>query len=198
MCATRAPARFLSVDKPGYDRCRVCNEQESRSRSVERFLSPTEGEGFDRPVARLRSQSSCVLVVLVLAMTIAATTGSGARSTTARFDVTWRLLAYDREAGPPGPPGLTAVTAEVSVPAGERANRHSVRIRVVAQPADLRPYVSWHVGCGVGHPSFSGDGFHMSSFTQTVKNAPNCEADVTATLYFWKGASNIRVWIYGR
>ena len=84
------------------------------------------------------------------------------------------------------------------MPAGETTTRHSVLIRVVAEPPDLRPYVSWHVNCGLGHPSSVGNGFHASSFTKTVKNAPNCEADVTATLYFWSGASNVRVWIYGR
>jgi hypothetical protein len=78
------------------------------------------------------------------------------------------------------------------------ANDHSVRIRVVAEPADLKPYVSWHVYCGPGHPSFSGDGFHTSLFTKTLENAANCEADVTATLYFWAGGSGVSVGIYER
>ena len=137
---------------------------------------------------------TCLLVGLVLCVTIL----SGG-SATAAFDVTWRLVGYNREAAPPGPPGLTAVTAEVSVPTGAlTANHHSVRIRVVAEPADLKPYVSWHVDCGPGHPSFSGDGFRASSFTKTLEKAANCGADVTATLYFWAGASNVRVWIYER
>ena len=139
-----------------------------------------------------------VLVGLALWAAIAVANASGERRITASSEVTWRLLAYDQEAAPPGPPGETAVTAEVSIPSGaSRANRRSVRIRVVAEPADLKPYVSWHVDCGVGHPSFSGDGFHASSYTKTLEHAPNCEADVTATLYFWAGASDVRVWIYG-
>jgi hypothetical protein len=44
----------------------------------------------------------------------------------------------------------------------------------------------------------SGRNRSTSSFTKTLEDAPNCEADVTATLYFWKGAANVRVWIYGR
>ncbi|SRR6266852_6087806 len=146
-------------------------------------------------LARLR----CLLVGLVLCVAIAVTTASGAKSVRASFDVTWRLLAYDREAAPPGPPGVTAVTAEASVPIGAAtANHHSVRIRVVAEPATLKPYVSWRVYCGPGHPAFVGDGFHTSSFTKTLENAANCEAHVTATLYFWTGASDLRVWIYER
>ena len=132
-------------------------------------------------------------------LVLCASMASAGGSATASFDGTWRLVGYNREAAPPGPPGLTAVTAEVSVPIGAlTANHHSVRIRVVAEPADLKPYVSWHVDCGPGHPSFSGDGFHTSSFTKTFENAANCGADVTATLYFWAGASNVRVWIYER
>jgi hypothetical protein len=90
------------------------------------------------------------------------------------------------------------VTAEVSVPARPAsAGRRALRIRVVAEPASLRPYVSWHVLCSPGHPSFVGDGFHRSSFTKTFASAPGCAADVTATLYFWAGASGVSVWIYG-
>jgi hypothetical protein len=140
-----------------------------------------------------------LLVGLILCVAIAATNTSGAKSVWASVDVTWRLLAYDREASPPGPPGLTAVTAEASVPIGAAtANHHSVRIRVVAQPATLKPYVFWRVYCGPGHPSFFGHGFHTSSFTKTLENAANCEAHVTAILYFWTAASEIRVWIYER
>ena len=150
-------------------------------------------------MARPRGQLTYLLAGLVLCVAITAPNASGGKSATASFDVRWRLLAYDREAGPPGPPGLTAVTAEVSVPTGALlAKHHPVRIRVVADPDDLRPYVSWHVGCGPDHPSFLGHGFHTSSFSKTLENAPNCEADVTATLYFWRGAANVRVWIYGR
>jgi hypothetical protein len=139
------------------------------------------------------------LTYLVAGLVLCASIGLRGEGAAASVDGAWRLAGYNQEAAPPGPPGLTAVTAEVSVPAGGRsANRHSVRIRVVAQPADLKPYVSWHVYCGPGHPSFSGDGFHGSSFTKTLENATKCEADVTATLYFWAGASNIRVWIYER
>ena len=139
------------------------------------------------------------LIGLVLCVAIATTKASGAKSDRASFDVTWRLLAYDREASPPGPPGETAVTAEASVPIGAAtAKHHSVRIRVVAEPATLKPYVSWHVFCGPGHPSFFGHGFHTSSFTKTLENAANCEAHVTAILYFWTAASDVRVWIYER
>jgi hypothetical protein len=42
-----------------------------------------------------------------------------------------------------------------------------------------------------------GDGFHRSSFTETIAGVSGCEADVTATLYFWAGASGVSVWIYG-
>jgi hypothetical protein len=110
----------------------------------------------------------------------------------------WRLLAHDRSVSPPGPPGLTAVTAETSVPGGPGAHHGSIRIRVLAQPASLRPYVSWHVACEPGHPSFVGNAFHGSSFTSTIASARGCSADVTATLYFWAGASGVSVWIYGR
>ena len=140
-----------------------------------------------------------LLVGLVLCVAIAATNASGRGSATASSVGTWRLVGDDREAAPPGPPGLTAVTAEVSVPTGRlTANHHSVRIRVVARPANLKPYVSWHVDCGPGHPSFSGNGFHGSSFTKTLDRAANCATDVTATLYFWAGASGVRVSIYER
>ncbi len=111
----------------------------------------------------------------------------------------WRLLAHDRSVSPPGPPGLTAVTAEASAPVGpSTAKLQALRIRVLAQPSSLRPYVSYHVACRPGHASFVGDAFHGSSFTKTFPSAPGCAADVTATLYFWAGASGVRVWIYGR
>jgi len=140
-----------------------------------------------------------LLVALVLGLAITATDASSRERAPARFYLTWRLVASNRATAPPGPPGVTAVTAEVSVPRGTpTANDHSVRIRVVAEPADLKPYVSWHVYCGPGHPSFSGDGFHTSLFTKTLENAANCEADVTATLYFWAGGSGVSVGIYER
>ena len=108
----------------------------------------------------------------------------------------WHLLARDRAVSPPGPPGLTAVTAEASAPAGP--GRSSLRIRVVARPSTLRPYVSWHVACPAGHRSFHGDGFHSSTFTKTIAPAAGCAADVTATLYFWAGASGVSVRISAR
>jgi hypothetical protein len=111
----------------------------------------------------------------------------------------WRVLAHDSSVSPPGPPGLTAVTAEASVEEGPgTAGHQSLRIRVLAQPASLKPYVSWHVACRPGHRSFVGNGFHRASFTKTIANAPGCAADVTATLYFWAGASGVSVWIDGR
>ncbi len=151
------------------------------------------------PVAWRRSQLAPLLVALLFAVAIPARSASGAASAAASSGHAWRLLGTDRETAPPGPPGLTAVTAEVSVPRGiESANRHSVQIRVLAVPATLKPYVSWHVYCGPGQASFAGDGFHTSSFTKTLLHAANCEADVTATLYFWAGASGVTVWIYER
>jgi len=110
----------------------------------------------------------------------------------------WRLLATDRAVSPPGPPGLTAVTAEASVQAGPGTPSHrALQIRVLARPASMKPYVSWHVACPPGRRSFVGDGFHSSSFTKTIAVATGCTADVTATLYFWAGASGVSVWIYG-
>ena len=139
-------------------------------------------------------------LLLGLAILGAFVTGAGAGpAAVAPADRGWRLLAHDRSVSPPGPPGLTAVTAEASVPVGPSTARHlALRIRVLAQPASLRPYVSYHVACRPGHPSFVGDGFHESSFTKTFPSAPGCAADVTATLYFWAGASGVSVWIYGR
>jgi hypothetical protein len=127
----------------------------------------------------------CLVVAVVpLAQAATPTAGTG-----------WRLLAEDREVAPPGPPGLTAVTAEASV---QQGSRHRVlRFRVVAHPASLKPYVSWHVACPTGRRSFAGDGFHRSSFTKTIAGVPGCAADVTAILYFWAGASGVSVWIYG-
>jgi hypothetical protein len=111
----------------------------------------------------------------------------------------WRVLAYDRSVSPPGPPGLTAVTAEASVAVGpSTAKIRALRIRVLAQPGSLRPYVSYRVACRQGHASFGGDAFHRASFTRTFADAPGCAADVTATLYFWAGASGVSVWIDGR
>lgn len=109
----------------------------------------------------------------------------------------WHVLAHDYSVSPPGPPGLTAVTAEASVPIGSARHR-ALRIRVLAQPASLRPYVSYHVVCPRGHRSFVGDGFHKASFTKTFARAPGCAVDVTATLYFWAGASGVSVWIDGK
>jgi hypothetical protein len=108
----------------------------------------------------------------------------------------WHLLADNREVSPPGPPGLTAVTAEVSVPAGP--GQGTLQIRVAARPSTLRPYVSWHVACPSGRRSSHGDGFHTATFTKTIVAAEGCAADVTATLYFWAGASGVSVRIYGR
>jgi len=51
--------------------------------------------------------------------------------------------------------------------------------------------------CRPGHPSFAGNGFHRSAFTRTFASTRGCWADVTATLYFWAGASGVSVWIYG-
>jgi hypothetical protein len=111
----------------------------------------------------------------------------------------WRVLAHDRSVSPPGPPGLTAVTAEAAVAVGpSSAKLRSLRIRVLAQPASLRPYVSYRVACRAGHVSFRGNGYHRASFTKTFANAPGCAADVAATLYFWAGASGVSVWIDGR
>jgi hypothetical protein len=111
----------------------------------------------------------------------------------------WRVLAHERSVSPPGPPGLTAVTAEASVPVGPAtANLRSLRIRVRAEPASLRPYVSYRVACRPGHVSFAGNGYHRASFTKTFSSTPGCAADVTATLYFWAGASGVSVWIDGR
>jgi hypothetical protein len=90
------------------------------------------------------------------------------------------------------------VTAEASVPAGPSTLRHrALRIRVLAEPTSLRPYVWWHFVCRPGRPSFAGEGYHRSSFTRTFSGARGCWADVTATLYFWAGASGVSVWIYG-
>jgi hypothetical protein len=118
-----------------------------------------------------------------------------AGTATARPGPTWHLLAQNDSVSPPGPPGLTAVTAETAIPA---ASGHRVlQIRVVATPANLRPYVSWRVACPSGRPSSRGDGFHRATFTKTITSASGCAADVTATLYFWAGASGVRVSIYG-
>jgi hypothetical protein len=134
------------------------------------------------------------LRVVLVALAAIGVAGAGTASGVPR----WRLLAQDRSSSPPGPPGLTAVTAETSVPIVSAAHRHSLRIRVVATPASLRPYVSWHVACLSGHASYEGDGFHRASFTKTIESAPGCSADVTATLYFWAAASGVTVRIYGR
>lgn len=109
----------------------------------------------------------------------------------------WHVLAHDYSVSPPGPPGLTAVTAEASVPTGSKPHR-ALRIRVLAQPASLRPYVSYHVVCPSRHRSFVGNGFHPASFTKIFASASGCVADVTATLYFWAGASGVSVWIDGQ
>lgn len=147
---------------------------------------------------RARSSLPCGLL---LGLVVAAATGAAgalAAPATGPASGEWRLLAQDRAVSPPGPPGLTAVTAEASVEEGPQTQRHrALRIRVLAQPASLRPYVSWHVACPPGHRSFVGDGFHRSSFTKTIAGVPGCAADVTATLYFWAGASGVSVWIYG-
>ena len=91
------------------------------------------------------------------------------------------------------------MTAEAAVAVGPSTARiRALRIRVVAQPASLRPYVSYRVACRSGRVSFAGDGYHRASFTKTFANAPGCAADVTATLYFWAGASGVSVWIDGR
>jgi hypothetical protein len=119
-----------------------------------------------------------------------------AETTAARPAASWHLLARDRGVSSPGPPGLTAVTAEASFPAGP--GHSALQIRVVARPASLRPYVSWHVACPSGSRSSHGDGFHRATFTKTIAAAEGCAADVTATLYFWAGASGVTVWIYGR
>lgn len=134
------------------------------------------------------------LRVILIALVAIGVAGAGTASGAPR----WRLLAQNRSSSPPGPPGLTAVTAETAVPIVSGAHRHSLRIRVVATPSSLRPYVSWHVACQPGHASYEGDGFHLASFTKTIESAPGCSADVTATLYFWAGASGVTVWIYGR
>jgi hypothetical protein len=78
------------------------------------------------------------------------------------------------------------------------ATRRALRITVLARPATLRPYVAWHVVCPLQHRFYRGDGFHASSFTKTFPQAPGCSADVTAILYFWAGASEVSVAIYGR
>ena len=119
-----------------------------------------------------------------------------AGSATAQPVRSWHLLARDRAVSPPGPPGLTAVTAEVSVPAAP--GRNALQIRVVGRPASLRPYVSWHVACPSGRGSLQGDGFHRATFTKTIPSASGCAADVTATLYFWAGASGVSVRISAR
>jgi hypothetical protein len=140
-------------------------------------------------------RASRPFVLLLALMAGGATVGASTTQATPG----WHLLARDRAAAPPGPPGLTAVTAEASAPAGPlTARRRALQIRVLARPASLRPYVSWHVACTTAHRSFVGDGFHGNSFTTTIPAGRDCAADVTAILYFWAGASSVSVSIYGR